>query len=252
MVRLFNEEEFVVIKALQGAEKQIAQAAEHAAEAFQRGGRIIYIGSGTSGRVAAMDAAEMPPTFGIEEGRFIAIVAGGTKAEAKAHEHAEDDEHKIVVTLNDMAINPKDILIAVAASGRTPFSVAGIKHAKQKGVWTCGISNNPDTPLLKEADHAIYLNTGPEILTGSTRLKAGTSQKLTLNMISTISMVLSGKVIENLMADVKASNQKLKERCARIVRDLTNATFDEAWEMLEKNEWNVRKVVTQLNAAVTK
>ena len=250
MVRLFNEEEFVVIKALQGAEKQIAKAAEHAAEAFQRGGRIIYIGSGTSGRVAAMDAAEMPPTFGIEDGRFVAIVAGGTKAEAKAHEHAEDDEHKIVVTLNDMAINPKDILIGVAASGRTPFSVAGIKHAKQKGVWTCGISNNPDTPLLKEADLGIYLNTGPEILTGSTRLKAGTSQKLALNMISTISMVLSGKVIENLMADVKASNQKLKERCARIVRDLTTATFDEAWEQLEQNEWNVRKVVTQLNAKV--
>ena len=140
MVRLFNEEEFVVIRALQSAEKQIAQAAEHAAQAFQRGGRIIYIGSGTSGRVAAMDAAEMPPTFGIEDGRYVAIVAGGTKAEKKANEHAEDDEHQIVVTLNEMSINPKDISSAspLAAALRSWLPESSMRNRK-----VCGPAASP-------------------------------------------------------------------------------------------------------------
>jgi N-acetylmuramic acid 6-phosphate etherase len=249
IVRLMNEEEYSVLRALQEAEKPIAEAAEHAAEAFRRGGRVIYVGAGTSGRVAAADAAEMPPTFGVTPSRFIALVSGGTSAEVRAQEDAEDNEHSAIVALNDMTLNSKDIVIGLAASGRTPFVVAAVHHARQKGVWTCGIVNNPDTPLFTAAELGIFLNTGPEVLTGSTRLKAGTSQKLALNRISTIAMVLSGKVIENLMVDVKAKNQKLKERCARIVRDLTTATFDEAWEMLEKNDWNVRDVVAALNSA---
>lgn len=249
IVRLMNEEEFQVLRALKEAEKPIATAAEQAAEAFKRGGRVIYLGSGTSGRIAAMDAAEMPPTFGIDPSRFVALVSGGSSAETKAKEDAEDNEHDIIVELNEMAINPKDIVIGLAASGRTPFVIAGIRHARQKGVYTVGIVNNPDTPVYNFADLGIYLNTGPEVLTGSTRLKAGTAQKLVLNRISTTAMVLADKVIQNLMVDVKANNQKLKERCARIVQELTTATFDEAWQLLEQNDWNVRKVVGALTTS---
>lgn len=247
IVRLMNEEEFAVLRALQEAEKPLGAAIEHAAAAFQRDGRVVYVGAGTSGRIAITDAAEMPPTFGIDPSCFIAVVPGGEEAERTAKEDAEDDEHAAIVALNSIALNRKDILIAIAASGKTPFVVAAVRHARQKGVWTCAIVNNNGSPLAKAADMAIELNTGPEVLTGSTRLKAGTAQKLALNRISTGAMVLSGKVIENLMVDVKAKNQKLKERCARIVQELTNATFDEAYDSLDANGWSVRKVVALLN-----
>ncbi len=224
MIRLMNEEEGAVLRALHTAEDALAVAAERAAAAYQAGGRIIYVGAGTSGRIATADAAEMPPTFGIEPSRFVALVAGGTVAKDKAIEDAEDDMYASITALNDMAVNRKDIVIGIAASGTTPFVVSAVHHANQKGIWTCGIANNRGAALLEIATHPIFLDTGPEVLTGSTRLKAGTSQKLALNRISTASMVLSGKVIENLMVDVKAKNQKLKERCARIVCELTPCT----------------------------
>lgn len=246
IVRLMNEEEFVVMRALQQAEEGIAQATERAAAAYRDGGRVVYVGSGTSGRIAVMDAAEMPPTFGIPADRFIAIVSGGQVAEGRAVEDAEDDEHAAIMAMNELMLTRHDIVIGLAASGRTPFVVASVKHARQKGVWTCGIANNKKTPLLHAVDLPILLDTGPEILTGSTRLKAGTAQKLVLNRISTGAMVLNGKVIENLMVDVKAKNQKLKERCARIVQELTTGTFDEAWSVLEHCDWNVRAAVAVL------
>lgn len=243
MVRLMNEEEVAVFKALQSAEEEIAIASEKAAAAYQSGGRIIYVGAGTSGRIAAMDAAEMPPTFGIDPDRFVVLHAGGTEAMGQAVEDAEDDPAAPINLLNKLNANRNDIVIGLAASGRTPFVIGPIKHARAKGIWTCAIVNNKAAPLLSEADHSIILETGPEVLTGSTRLKAGTAQKLVLNRISTIAMVLSGKVIENLMVDVKAKNQKLKERCVRIVRDLSNLTELEAQEQLEAHDWNIRAVL---------
>ncbi len=249
VVRLMNEEEFAVMRALQGAEEALAVVVERAAEAFQRGGRIVYVGAGTSGRIATMDAAEMPPTFGIDPDRFVALIAGGADASGKAVEDAEDDTHAAVSALNNLHLNPRDVLVGIAASGSTPFVVSAVRHARQKGVWTAGISNNGNAPLLHEADHGVLLDTGPEVLTGSTRLKAGTAQKLALNRISTGAMVLSGKVIENLMVDVKAKNQKLKERCARIVCELSTATRDEAWDLLDRHEWSIRRVLDVLNAA---
>lgn len=245
IVRLMNEEEQVVTRALKLAEAGLAQCAEKAASTYQSGGRVVYVGAGTSGRIAVMDAAEMPPTFGIEPDRFIAIVAGGHVAQGRAIEDAEDDEYAVVSQMNDLRLGRKDIVIGVAASGRTPFVVASIRHARQKGIWTCGIANNRSTPILEQADLGILLDTGPEILTGSTRLKAGTAQKMALNRISTISMVLSGKVIENLMVDVKPKNQKLKERCTRILTDLTTLTNDEAWDLLEKHDFNVREALQE-------
>lgn len=246
IIRLMNEEEQAVMRAMSQAEEGLAEAAERAAQAFQVGGRIVYVGAGTSGRVAVMDAAEMPPTFGINPDRFVAVVAGGAEAGAKAVEGAEDDEHAAIEALNAMKLSPADVVIGIAASGRTPFVVAAVRHARQKGCWTCGIANNPKAALFDQADLAVLLNTGPEVLTGSTRLKAGTAQKLALNRISTAAMVLSGKVMENLMVDVVASNQKLKERSARIVRELTGVTADEAWSHLERLDWSIRLVVEEL------
>lgn len=250
MVRLMNEEEMAVFRALNAAEGPIAVAAEHAAEAIRSGGRVLYLGAGTSGRIAAVDAAEMPPTFGIDPDRFVAIHAGGDAAMGQAVEDAEDDPTAPITLLNQLDADRNDVVIGLAASGRTPFVIGGIRHARAKGIWTCAIVNNKEAPLLKEADHAIILETGPEVLTGSTRLKAGTAQKLVLNRISTIAMVLNGKVIENLMVDVKAKNQKLKERCVRIVRELSNLTEVEAQDSLEANDWNVRAVLDAARARV--
>jgi len=246
IVRLMNEEESVVLRALKAVEDATAEAIERVAATYRAGGRVIYVGAGTSGRVATMDAAEMPPTFGIDPGIFIALIAGGPDASGRAIENAEDDVHASVTELNRLKLTRSDVVLGLAASGTTPFVVTAVRHARQKGLWTCGIANNRNTPLLVDANLGIFLDTGPEVLTGSTRLKAGTSQKLILNRISTAAMVLSGKVIENLMVDVKATNQKLKDRCAHIVSELSNATRDEAWEMLEENDWNIRRVLAAL------
>ncbi len=250
IVRLMNEEELIVLRAMQAAEDSIAIAIDRVAEAYIRGGRVIYLGSGTSGRIATTDAAEMPPTFGIESDRFVSLVSGGVQASSKAVEDAEDDPHQAVIALNELRVDTRDVVIGLAASGTTPFVLGGIRHAKQKGIWTCGIANNKNTPLLEFADHPILLDTGPEVLTGSTRLKAGTAQKLVLNRISTGAMVRAGKVIENLMVDVRAKNHKLKERCARIVKELAPVTFDEAYDLLENNDWNIRRVLEGLKANV--
>lgn len=243
MVRLMNEEEQVITRALKLAEPQLAECATKAAETFMAGGRVIYVGAGTSGRIAVMDAAEMPPTFGVDSDRFIALVAGGHIAAGRAMEDAEDDEFSAISALNELHLSRKDIVIGITASGRTPYVVSAIKHAKQKGLWTCGIANNRSTPVLEVGDLGILLDTGPEVLTGSTRLKAGTAQKMALNRISTVAMVLSGKVIENLMVDVKPKNQKLKERCVRILTDLTSLTADEAWELLDRTGFSVREAL---------
>jgi N-acetylmuramic acid 6-phosphate etherase len=252
IVRLMNEEEMMVMRVLAAAEAQLAEAAEHVAKTFMNGGRVIYVGAGTSGRVAMTDASEMPPTFGVEPDRFVAVVAGGHDALFEAVEGAEDDEHSAVAALNELKLEKRDTVIGIAASGRTAFVTAALRHAQQKGVWTCAIVNNRSAPLLTHADLPIVLETGPEVLTGSTRLKAGTSQKLALNRISTAAMVLSGKVVENLMVDVMASNQKLRERCVKIVRELSTATEEEARNALEQNGWSIRKVLNILRESVPK
>lgn len=243
IVRLMNEEERAVFRALTDAEDHIAAAAERVAQAFQNGGRTIYVGSGTSGRIATMDAAEMPPTFGTPPDKFLTICSGGTTASTLAVEDAEDDATGAIAILNELKLNKDDVVIGVAASGTTPFVLGAIRHAKQKGVWTCGIANNPGTKLLEICDLPILLDTGPEVLTGSTRLKAASAQKMAINRISTAAMVLSGKVIENLMVDVSAKNEKLRQRCARIVRELSTLTEDEAMDLLAANGWSIRAVL---------
>ena len=240
IVRLMDEEETATLRAVAAAAPQVARAAARAAEAFRRGGRIVYVGAGTSGRVATADAAEMPPTFGVAPDRFVALIAGGATAGSQAVEDAEDDGRAAASALDALSPTPDDVLIGLAASGTTPFVVAAVRHARGLGLWTCGVANNADAPLLSEADLGILLDTGPEVLTGSTRLKAGTAQKLVLNRISTAAMVLNGKVVENLMVDVKAKNAKLRDRCVRIVRELTGVTAEEARSRLERGGWSIR------------
>lgn len=246
IVTLMNQEEHAVMSALEGAAMHLATAAKKAAEAFAFGGRIFYVGAGTSGRIATMDAAEMPPTFGIDNDRFISVFAGGTGAQSKATEQAEDDGSEAIEALTVLKLTKHDVVIGLAASGTTPFVIAGIQFAKSKGAWTCGIANNSNTPLLKVCDLGIFLDTGPEVLTGSTRLKAGTAQKLALNRISTTAMVLSGLVASNLMIGVKASNQKLRDRSVRIVCELTDLTSTEAQNSLEKHDWKISEVLESL------
>ncbi len=251
IIRLMDEEEQSVVRALVAVENEIAEAAQRVADSFKAGGRIIYLGSGTSGRIATMDAAEMPPTFGIGAERFIAIVSGGVAADGKAVEEAEDDRTAAVTVLNELHLGRKDAVIGLSASGTTPFVLGGLRHANQKGVWTCGICNNPGSPVAEEAQLGIVLDTGPEVLTGSTRLKAGTAQKLALNRISTAAMVLSGKVIENLMVDVSAKNVKLRERCIRILRELAPIDAEEAKDLLERTGWNIRSALEASKREVT-
>lgn len=243
IVRLMDEEESIVLRIIKENEAKLATVAERAADAFQLGGRILYVGAGTSGRICEMEAAEMPSTFGIDPGRFVAIVPEVHPGHPLEDVEPEDDPHAPVNALNRLEIDRRDVVIGVTASGRTQFVVAAIRHAAQKGVWTCGIASTRHSPLLQEADLGIILETGPEVLTGSTRLKAGTAQKLALDRISTIAMVLSGKVIENLMVDVLPVNQKLKERCIKIVRELTTATEDEAAAFLQQHSWSIRSVL---------
>ncbi len=246
IVDLMNSEETCVMKALQANADQIAAAIEQAAKTYQKGGRVVYVGAGTSGRIAVMDAAEMPPTFSIDDDRFVAVVSGGQGAQVKANEGAEDDEHAAVEAMNALNISRYDSVFGLTASGRTSFVLAACRHSRRKGAWTCGIVNNKNSPLEELVDLAIVLDTGPEIISGSTRLMAGTAQKMVLNRISTGAMVLCGKVIENLMVDVKAKNIKLRERCVRVVRELTPATAEEAAAALEASGWSIRNALTSL------
>lgn len=243
VVELMTSEEAVVLDALRTASAGLAQAATRAANAFQNGGRVFYVGAGTSGRIAVMDAAEMPPTFGIGHDRFIALMAGA--AESRAVEMAEDDFDSAAAALKRYGLHHSDVVIGLAASGRTPYVLGALRFARTHKVWTCGIACNLGTPVLMEADLGVLLDTGPEVLTGSTRLKAGTAQKLALNRISTCAMVLSGKVVSNLMVDVKASNDKLRDRCVSIVCELTGMSASEARGALEKNDWSIRAVLNE-------
>lgn len=243
IVALMNQEEVQALEAVKAAAPSIAVCIQHCARAYQAGGRIVTVGAGTSGRLARLDAAEMPPTFGVEAERFVAAVAGGDAAVSKAIEGAEDDVQAGAQAMASIKLQPTDVVIGLAASGTTPFVVSAILAAK--GIcWTCGVANNPDTPLLREADHAVLLDTGEEVLTGSTRLKAGTAQKLFLNRMSTGTMVLCGAVHENLMINVQATNNKLRKRSIEIVHQILGCPLDEAEALLIGHEWKISSVLS--------
>ncbi|OMQ21708.1 MULTISPECIES: N-acetylmuramic acid 6-phosphate etherase [Serratia] len=251
MMICFNNEDRKVPEAIAKVLPEIAQAVDLSAAALQAGGRLIYLGAGTSGRLGILDASECPPTFGVPHDMVIGLIAGGQGAMFKAVEGAEDDAALGEADLKALNLTAHDMVIGLAASGRTPYVIGALRFARQVGCPTAAISCNPDSPIAKEAQVAISPVVGPEALTGSTRMKSGTAQKLVLNMISTGAMVKLGKVYQNLMVDVKATNDKLVDRACRIVMEATGAVRSQAEEALAQTEFEVKPAILMILADVT-
>ena len=233
IVQLMNQEDQQVALAIQSQLPQIANAIDHIVAAFQQGGRLIYQGAGTSGRLGILDASECPPTFGVPATQVVGIIAGGDRAIRQAVENAEDNAEMGKSDLQQLQLSSKDVLVGLAVSGRTPYVLGGLQYAKQNGAFTIAISCNPNSAMAEIADIAITPVVGAEILTGSSRLKAGTAQKMVLNMLSTASMVQTGKCYQNLMVDVQATNEKLRYRAIKIVMQATDCDQDTAAHYLQ-------------------
>ncbi len=229
-----NEEDKKVADAVALVIPEITKLVDALAVRFEQGGRLFYIGAGTSGRLGILDASEIPPTFGMPHTRVIGIIAGGDTAIRKAVENAEDDTEQAWKDLVAYNIAANDVVVGIAASGTTPYVLGGIDEAKKNGLLTAGITNNPGSPLAKSADIGIAVNVGPEFVTGSTRMKSGTSQKLVLNMISTALMIKIGRVKGNKMVNMQLSNNKLVDRGTRYVMEGLNVDYGEAEELLKK------------------
>jgi N-acetylmuramic acid 6-phosphate etherase len=242
--------EAAVPAALAAASDGLAAAVERAAEALNAGGRLIYVGAGTPGRLAALDAAECPPTFGLAPDRVVAIVAGGDLAESTAVEGAEDDAAAGTDDLAALGIGPKDVVVGISASGRTPYVLAALESARAAGAKTVAIVNNPGSPAVLVAEVSVELLTGPEVLAGSTRLKAGSAQKVALNVISTGAMITAGRTYGAWMVDVIASNEKLRRRARRILREAAGVDDDTAVAALEDAGWHTKTALVSLLAGV--
>lgn len=248
IVTVMNEEDARVPLAIAKCLPQIAQAAAWAVEAFAQGGRLFYMGAGTSGRLGVLDAAECPPTFGVPQGMVVGLIAGGEKAFIHAVEGAEDSRALGKNDLEAHALTEKDFVIGIAASGRTPYVLGGLDYARSLGCHTAAIACNVGSAVGKAAELAIEVDCGPEVLTGSTRLKSGTAQKLILNMISTASMVRSGKAYQNLMVDVMQTNEKLHTRAENIVIEATGVERAEARRAIDEAGGSVKCAITMLLA----
>lgn len=241
-----NEEDGRVIEAVRLVLPKIAEAIDWATDALESGARIIYMGAGTSGRLGVLDAVECPPTFGVDPSRVVGLIAGGEGAFVKAVEGAEDSMELGEGDLSGLDVSKDDIVIGLAASGRTPYVIGGLRYARSVGCKTVAIACNADSAIGREADLAIEPVPGPEVLTGSTRLKAGTAQKLVLNMISTGSMVRVGKAYQNLMVDVQATNEKLVARSRNIVAEACGCTVEQAMEALDRAGGHVKTAIVSI------
>ena len=246
IVQLMNEEDKQVPLAIEKCLPQIAQAVECIVAAFQQGGRLVYIGAGTSGRLGVLDASECPPTFGVSPEMVKGIIAGGERALRHPIEGAEDSKTQAVVDLQTIQFSSKDVLVGIAASGRTPYVIGALEYAKSLGSVTVSITSNPNSAMANIVDIAIDTEVGPEVLTGSSRLKSGTAQKLVLNMLTTASMILMGKCYQNLMVDVQASNEKLKARAIRIVMQATDCDKALAEETLKQADQNAKLAIMMI------
>ena len=233
----------MVAGAVQKAIPEIAMAVEAAYEAIRQGGHLIYVGAGTSGRLGILDASECVPTYGVEPDLVQGYIAGGDRALRTPVEGCEDSKEQGEQLIVDNHITDKDVVVGISASGTASFVRAALQKAKEIGAVTVAITNNHSSPLKEAADICIEAVTGAEAVSGSTRMKAGTAQKLVLNMLSTCAMVKTGKVYENLMVNLKPSNEKLKGRVIRITAAILDCTEEEAIPLLEKNDWNIRKTV---------
>ena len=243
LVELFVEEERFVQEALRGATASLAKAVELVAPALRQGGRLFYVGAGSSGRIGVLDASEIPPTFGASTEIVQGIIAGGAVAISRSVEGAEDEAHNGALAIDERGIKDVDVVVGITASGRTPFVLSALERAKSRGAKTILLTCNPARSNQVDVDLAIDLATGPEILTGSTRLKAGTATKVALNIISTGAMVALGKVRGNLMIDLQILSTKLRDRAVRLVAGIAGCDYETAQKKLEASDWNLRTAI---------
>ena len=246
LLQAMNENDAEVPKAVAAVLPAIESAIDGVVDRMMRGGRLIYMGAGTSGRLGVLDAAECGPTFSVGDDEVIAFIAGGEKALRKPAEGAEDDPHLAIADLKSISVGPLDTIVGIAASGRTPYVLGGLEYAKSVGALTISISCNPNSEAGAIAEHAIDVDSGPELLAGSTRLKSGTAQKLVLNMISTVTMVRLGKTFGNLMVDLQISNEKLQDRAVRIICKATGASKADATQALIDSGHQVKVAILML------
>jgi N-acetylmuramic acid 6-phosphate etherase len=250
LVELMNRQDADVPAAVGAARAQIAATIEAIVPRLARGGRLLYVGAGSSGRIAALDAAECESTFSTEPGQVVALLAGGLAAEPAEQEAAEDDAEAGAREVAELGVKEADAVVGVSASGRTPYVLGALRAAADAGALTAALVSVSDSELARLADHEIAVVVGPEFLAGSTRLKAGTAQKLVLNTISTVSMIRLGKTYGDLMVDVHATNEKLRERVRRIVRQATGASEDEADRALEAAQGSAKVAIVSLLAGI--
>ncbi|MDJ0464913.1 N-acetylmuramic acid 6-phosphate etherase [Streptomyces sp. H27-C3] len=250
IARIMNDEDRTVPDAVAARLPQIAAAIDATAVRMARGGRLIYAGAGTAGRLGVLDASECPPTFNTDPSEVVGLIAGGPSAMVKAVEGAEDSKALAAEDLDGLGLTENDTVIGISASGRTPYAIGAVEHARTRGALTIGLSCNADSALAAAAEHGLEVVVGPELLTGSTRLKAGTAQKLVLNMISTITMIRLGKTYGNLMVDVRASNEKLRARSRRIVALATGAKDAEIEAALAATDGEVKSAILVILGAV--
>ncbi|MFD4819088.1 N-acetylmuramic acid 6-phosphate etherase [Peribacillus butanolivorans] len=251
IISAINNEDLKVAVAVQEVLPEIKTAVDFAYESLMKGGRLIYIGAGTSGRLGVLDAVECPPTFSTSPDMVMGIMAGGEKAFVRAIEGAEDKEEFGKRDLKNVDLTAKDTVIGIAASGRTPYVKGALHYASKVGAKTVALSCNKNSIITKVANIGIEVEVGPEVLTGSTRMKAATAHKMVLNMISTATMIRMGKVYENLMVDVNVSNQKLKDRAISIIQTVTDVEYEIAMKMLEKANNQVKPAIVMIKTSTT-
>ncbi|MDG2915379.1 N-acetylmuramic acid 6-phosphate etherase [Bisgaard Taxon 10/6] len=252
IVKIINREDQRVPLAVERCLPQIAQAVEKIVAAFRRGGRLIYIGAGTSGRLGVLDASECPPTYGVSPDMVVGIIAGGEQALRRPIEGAEDNPQQGQTDLEKIRFSAKDVLVGIAASGRTPYVIGALNYAKSLNAVTIAVASNPGSAMAKIADIAIETVVGQEVLTGSSRMKSGTAQKLVLNMLTTASMILMGKCYQNLMVDVQASNEKLRARALRIVMQATECSEETAQQTLQRADNNAKLAIMMILSGLEK
>ena len=244
MVKLVITANYEAVRAAEEASAEIAKAVDAIAEAFNGGHRLFYVGAGTSGRLGVLDASECPPTFGVPYEQVVGIIAGGKERMFRAGENAEDSYESGVAAIEEYGVSAGDVVVGISAAGGAKYVIGALDAAKALGCVTVGVCNNPDTAILAISDIKITADTGAEVLTGSTRLKAGTAQKIVLNALTTCAMAKTGKVYENMMINLAPSNEKLKKRVIRIVTEILGCTEDDAVNRLVESGWNIRNAVT--------
>lgn len=243
ILKVMNNENRHTVEAVEAALKQLTLLCDETAKRLEQGGRLFYMGAGTSGRLGVLDASECPPTFGVSPDTVIGIIAGGDRCLRSAAEGEEDSGEAGVRDLAAYHITEKDVVVGISAAGGAAYVVEALRYARSMGALTASISSNYDTPIEREADISIVTDTGAEVVTGSTRLKAGTAQKLILNMLSTTVMIKTGKVYENMMINLKPSNKKLRSRVVSITCEILKCDEEEAIERLDQNDWCIRSVI---------